>query len=252
MFKSLKQNYKLYKYRLNCLEKVQRLMKLGVSTNNFITYKTAGLLGIREIWLSHLGLGDELIFLTGAREYYKQTGIKPLLAVNNYELFVGANYCYVLSDMQTEYVRSNLASKLFRDKVIKFLDHIEYEIRPGYRVVPSWPRGKHIAQVLLENAGVSGRVDVAPHLELSASELKSGEFARGKLGIMCGGLFQYKFFSPELAQSIIDGLPEYDFVQFGGRHDKLLKNALDFRGKSYRMGGGHLPLVAYLLAQSGG
>jgi ADP-heptose:LPS heptosyltransferase len=114
---------------------------------------------------------------------------------------------------------------------IKFPPNMAYEFSDDKaQVFLKWPNG-HITQNLAQYMGLSGEINIVSELKLPDGEIKTAEFARGKIAIMCGGLVKYKSFPVELANEIIAKVPDYDFIQIGISKDQRITGATYMSGK---------------------
>ena len=72
-----------------------RMRRLGVPV---MTLRMARRRGIHDIYHLNKGVGDGLMFAGVAREYYKKTGVRPLLYVPQWYIFRYCDFCWFLWD----------------------------------------------------------------------------------------------------------------------------------------------------------
>lgn len=173
--------------------------------------------------------GDDLLCTAVARELRKR-GIGPIWMISNYpEIFAGADdVARVLPTSTDGEAFANLWSLNYRLlEYAQFLGNDRFES----------PR-RHIIAEICALAGVTGTVDLRPHLYMSEEELAAGAWAGDYIAIQSSGLaarfpMHNKEWYPERFQVIVDTLrEEYDFVQLGSESDPLLDHVTDLRGRT--------------------
>lgn len=224
-----------------------RMRKLGVPV---MTLRMARRAGIRDIYHLNKGVGDGLMFAGVAREYYKKTGVRPLLYVPQWYIFRYCDFCYFLWDwhMQPENVcgaehtmhafyafyGAQLAGKplQLRDGYTFNLKPLEY-LKSAYvwgniftKLYGGFPKRGQICQWIANRMDITGEIDVRPEIRLTEFEKDFGKFATGKIVIKCGGNGPYKYLTHKIAQGIVDELKgEYEFVQVGDFGDPIINGA---------------------------
>lgn len=216
------------------------------TANTFITAIQARDLGLREIYFAFTGIGDQILLLAAAEQYYRKTGEKLLLACQYRQLFHGADFCWVLDSPDSEILEKIYAEHAKANKKhagntvtisgaefkVKFIPALNFSINKDGRFIRRWP-DKHILARLCERLGLSGEMEIAPQLRLADDEKTFGRFSEKKqIAIMAGGRVEYKHFSPEIAQRVVNAFrTDYDVVQIGGKGDPPLADARHVMGE---------------------
>ena len=224
-----------------------RIRKLGVPV---MTLRMAAKHGIHDIYHLNKGVGDGLVFAGVAREYYKKTGVRPLLYVPQWNVFRNCDFCWYLFDwrllpenvkgaqhtMDVFYIFYNLQLSGHRLKARK---NFEFNLKPleylknAYvcgniftKLFGGFPMRGQMMQWVANRMDLTGEINVKPEIRLTQYEKDFGKFAKGKIVIKCGGNGPYKYLLPKIAQGIIDELKgEYEFLQIGDFDDPVLNGA---------------------------
>ena len=80
---------------VNFWRRFYKMRRLGVPV---LTLRMAARRGITNIYHLNKGVGDGLMFAGVAREYYKKTGVRPLLYVPQWHIFRYMDFCWYLYD----------------------------------------------------------------------------------------------------------------------------------------------------------
>ncbi|GHS99520.1 hypothetical protein FACS1894108_09670 [Planctomycetales bacterium] len=192
------------------------------------------------------GIGDNLLLLTAAEQYQRKTGEKLTLMTKYAEFFQYADCCYVLLGehgypLYLERLENRRHPKINETiKVGKFTLTTKFAV-PGVGWHTNaegnefWgaPVGKHYLTVMYASLGLTGDIEIAPHLELTVAEKSFGRFsARKQVALMNGGKMRYKSLPTPTMQTIVNQLREkYDFVQIGAGRNEPLTGARNLQGK---------------------
>lgn len=233
---------------VNFWRRFYKMRRLGVPV---LTLRMAARRGITNIYHLNKGVGDGLMFAGVAREYYKKTGVRPLLYVPQWHIFRYMDFCWYLYDWRMLPENYPADTKHTMDVFYKFylsqvsgtplrlsnghtfnLCPLEY-LKNVYvcgntiqKLYGGFPKRGQICQWVANRMGIVGEIDVRPEIRLTEFEKDFGKFARGKIVIKCGGNGPYKYLIPKIAQGIIDELSgEYEFLQIGDFDDPVLYNA---------------------------
>ena len=214
----------------------KRMMKRAQGNKTFISSSEAKKLGYSNIHFSWRGIGDQILLLGAAEEYFNLTGEKLLLAVDEPEIFIGSTSCYVLTDYSPdsfwkEFNRSSKSDLLLKGGVftLNFLNSGFYKNKT--LIFPKVP----MMGMLLKHLGISGRVNCSPSLHLSESEKRFGHFSNKQICVMTGGNVPYKILPFEIMQEVVNALNgEYLILQIGASKDKPLAGAENLCGISLR------------------
>jgi len=169
--------------------------------------------------------GDDLLCTTVLREL-RTRGYRNLWMVSNHpEIFQGMEDATCVLPLDLPLLR------------LRRFHHLEYA-----RWLPeedrSVPPQHHIIAELCTQVGITGDIELRPHLRLTSTEHASGFWANGKIAIQSSGLggilpMKNKQWYPERFQEVVDQLyQQMDFVQIGSLSDPPLTHALDLRGKT--------------------
>lgn len=212
-----------------------------------LTLKMARKRGICDIYNLNKGVGDALMFAGVAREYYKKTGIRPLLYVPQWKVFRYCDFCWFLWDWKFQIDNVPLANNTMdvfyylyelqqHGVPLKLRDGYQFNLKPleylknGYvwgntfsKLFGGFPKRGQIVQWIANRMDITGEINVKPEIRLTQYEKDFGKFAEGKIIIKCGGNGPYKYLLPSIAQGIVDELKgEYEFLQVGDMSDPVL------------------------------
>lgn len=224
-----------------------RMRKLGVPV---MTLRMAKKHGIHDIYHLNKGVGDGLVFAGVAREYYKKTGVRPLVYVPQWHVFRNCDFCWYLCDwrlvpenvkgakhtMDVFYIFYNMQ---LIGKPLKLRDGYTFNLKPleylkncyvwgntFTKLFGGFPMRGQMMQWVANRMDLTGEINVKPEIRLTQYEKDFGKFADGKIVIKCGGNGPYKYLLPKIAQGIIDELRgEYEFLQIGDFDDPVLSGA---------------------------
>ena len=244
LFCSLRKLLKNHKFQKSWKTKINDL-KNEFKSHCFIDSYQAKKLGYTKIYFSWRGIGDQILLLGAAEEYYRLTGNKLLLAVDNPEIFANSIACYVLSDYHINDLWDKLTPTIL-DKVylpggtfnLIFLNSSTYE--HNKLVFPQVP----MQGTLLSNLGLSGLVNCSPKITLTNKEILSGALFPNQICVMTGGNVPYKVLPTSTMQEVVNALKDkFEIIQLGAKGDHHLS------GVHYQCG---LPLrrAAAILANS--
>jgi Glycosyltransferase family 9 (heptosyltransferase) len=184
----------------------------------------------RQLIFYGSGIGDDLLCTTVARELRKRDFGK---------VWVGARYPELFDcnpDMRAvpiaDWRYGTLARFLGAD--VRPLWYTVYE--PEIDRDPEPPN--HIAAMMCQKAGISGRVSIKPYLFLRRDERAEGKFADNQIAIQSSTRsaatpLQNKEWLPQRFQSVVNAFCDrFQFVQLGSLADPKLDGVIDLRGKT--------------------
>lgn len=221
-FRKLSKNHKIKK----SWEKKINNLKTEFNSNCFIDSYKAKKLGYSTIYFSWRGIGDQILLLGAAEEYYRQTGKKLLLAVDHPEFFVNSNACYVLSDYNINDLWDRLSLTTL-DKIhlsgvtfnLIFLNSATYKHNKLF--FPQVP----MQGTLLSNLGLSGLVNCSPKITLTQKEMQTGALFPNQICVMTGGNVPYKVLPTSTIQEVVNALKDkFDIIQLGAKGDHHLSD----------------------------
>ena len=221
------------------------------SENNFIDPETAYRMGYREVISNSNAVGDSLLTLAFAEQYYKKTKRKLLIITGKpgrdesfSVYFAGSKFCYVLLDLDGNIVNDEAKDTLTFNGDASFVFAVKYIKWAGNHFRQNadgkWCRKfikKHYITACCEYLGLNGEIEIRPHWELTDAEKSFGRFASGKpqVAIMSTGRMKYKSLPFDTIQAIVDRLKDdCFFVQIGSSTDAELHGTYDFRGTELR------------------
>lgn len=199
-------------------------LKTNFESHCFIDSYEAKKLGYSTIYFSWRGIGDQILLLGAAEEYYRLTGNKLLLAVDRPEFFANSKACYILSDYHIDNFWNNL-SQTTLDKVylpggvfnLVFLNSATY--KHNRLIFPRVP----MQGTLLSNLGCSGLVNCSPKITLTEKEKQSGALFPNQICVMTGGNVPYKVLPTSTMQEVVNVLKDkYHIIQLGAKGDQPL------------------------------
>ncbi len=100
------------------------------------------------------------------------------------------------------------------------------------------PTERHILTTICQNAGLTGEIELRPHLTLSADERAAGRRFPEQICIQSSGrgaaaFMQNKEWFIERFQAVVNALtPRFQFIQIGSTESPRLESTLDLRGKT--------------------
>lgn len=227
--------------------KFYKMRRLGVPV---MTLRMARRRGIHDIYHLNKGVDDGLMFAGVAREYYKKTGVRPLLYVPQWQIFRYCDFCWYLYDWRLLYENVRGAHHTMDAFYIFYMEQLHgapLKLRNGYtfnlkpleylkngyvwgntftKLFGGFPKRGQIMQWVANRMDITGQILAKPEIRLTQYEKDFGKFAAGKIVIKCGGNGPYKYLIPKIAQGIIDELRgEYEFLQIGDFDDPVLNGA---------------------------
>lgn len=189
----------------------------------------------KNVFFTWDGIGDNLILLGAAYNYFLHSGEKPLIATDlpfiKYSDF--ATHITGLSFRSlNENYNSIMSSLKKRGLNPIFITASGYQyLAPSYKSnVTTWIP-KHMITRYCERMGISG--DIHIEIPLNIPDDPSIKLPKDYVCVMCGGLQHYKYVSPETMQLVVNYLKnDFNVIQLGRRNDPLLEGVIDFRNCS--------------------
>ncbi|MCG5030378.1 hypothetical protein MAF45_02795 [Mesosutterella sp. OilRF-GAM-744-9] len=189
---------------------------------------------MKKLFFTWSGMGDNLVLLAAAYNYFKLTGEKAIIGTNFKNLTKLCPYVEAIDWFTFNKLNSNEGSKLIEQAMVEdleptFITASSYKyLAPSFKNnVTCWPR-KHMITTYCERMGLSGEIEIKIPLDFGFP-IKNKEDQY--ICIMTGGLQNYKAIPCEIMQPIIDYFSDkVSFVQLGGKKDRLLKSVKDCRG----------------------
>lgn len=192
------------------------------------------------------GLGDDLMCTAIFREATKRGQRPGLMLTKCPDLYDGnTDVCGALKPDETLLAgfRHLLGRRFIQPLYHKHVPHFR-EYAAGNDQFDEPPL--HIIAMMCQKAGLTGDIELKPHLTLSERELLQGQLAVNQACIMSNGLpmWRNKNWYPERFQQVADALSDaVTWVQLGAPEDPPIKGAIDKRGANLRD-------VAAIMAQS--
>jgi hypothetical protein len=173
--------------------------------------------------------GDDMLATAVLREMHDRGMSRPWYGSNYPDLFAGNPHVERVVPMSSQF--GHLLRKLGR---------VVYDL--GYKVPNDNDRStpvppEHLVAMMARNAGLSGHIDVCPHLHLSETEIAAGRIVDNQIAIMSTGMnakmpMANKQWPPERFQQVVDALRDrFNFVQLGVNGDVPLEGVTQLCGK---------------------
>lgn len=191
---------------------------------------------MKNVFFTWAGIGDNLVLLGAAYNYYKKFGEKPIIGTD-LPFIKYANYATHLKNLSLKQLDMNFK------ETIEWLEKNEYNpifisaagysyLAPTYKNnVTTWCNN-HMITRYCERMGIDGSVDIEIPLNIEKTN-PPGKPQTPYVCVMCGGLQSYKSVPAETVQQIVDFLSnEFLVVQLGNAFDPKLNKTIDFRNCS--------------------
>lgn len=191
---------------------------------------------VKDVFFTWDGIGDNLILLGAAYNYYLKYGEKPLIGTDlpfiqfaNYATHIRGLSFRRLNESYDEVIENLRRQSL--NPIFITASGYQY-LAPSYsHNVTTWTN-KHMITRYCERMGISGEVQIEIPLEINEDNEKIAQLSN-YVCVMCGGLQHYKFVYPATMQAIVNYLKQsFQVVQLGSQHDMPLDGVLDYRNCS--------------------
>ena len=205
------------------------------------------------VYVFPAGMGDAVMALAVAENYYVQTG-KPL--------HVGHKCAEIFEHdprvvCHPEYAFWNLTAKSEEEaraagyQLISLFYFNFRQVTSNYWI--SYGASGNLVATLCSQVGLSGYLKISPRMILTEEERALARLANGKIVVIASGVVSYKSWGIEKMQAVVDACPTQSFIQVGMPSDPLLQNVEDMRGKySLRQLAGILSGARLFLGPVGG
>lgn len=191
---------------------------------------------MKDVFFTWGGIGDNLVLLGAAYNYYKKLEEKPLIGTD-FPFIKYTNYARHVEKLSLKKLKTNFK------ETMDWLEENKYNpvfisasgfsyLGPSYKNnVTTWP-SKHMITRYCERMGIDGIIDI----EIPITVENINPVQKPKMPyicVMCGGLQGYKSIPAETVQTVVDFLSkEFLVIQLGNAFDSKLNNAIDFRNCS--------------------
>lgn len=217
---------------------------------------------MKKIFFTWNGLGDNLVLIGAAYNYYLKYGERAVLGVPSViysDLFECADFvdwCN-FNTMQPRSRNETISMCHKRGYKPIFLSAASYRwLQPGRKSNVTIWNNEHLMLRISERMGLSGNIRIEMPLKSKIVQ-DSNDFIEkiglGHICIMTGGMQKYKAVSAEIMQGIVDHLKkDFKFVQIGSKNDESLFDVVDCRGSSLLNSIRLLKNSCFLIAATGG
>lgn len=192
--------------------------------------------GLRDIYFTHAGIGDQLLLLAAAKIYFKKTGRKLLVAGRTPELFLEEDDV-VFFDLCSSAFLEEYAVKTRGDLISYSQERFRLNFISGSNFVANAESYRiqfcrtHLLANYLKKIGLSGSVDIS-ECRLDLGKDQSVALKERYVCLISTGLQPYKTLPFSLTQEVVVRLSKnYRVVQLGLKKDPLLEGVLDLRGR---------------------
>ena len=215
---------------------------------------------MRDVYFTWGGMGDSLLLLGAAHNYFRKRNQKLLIATDWPQLSALAPFVEILEGFGFNKFNLNpneLAIRRLKAQGYNpiFLTANSYcYLAPDYKYnVQRWP-SSHIITRLCERMGLNGAVEISIPLDLESESVQGNEFPnKDFVCVMVGGLQKYKALDPKVVQGIVDHLKQrFTIIQIGSAFDKKLNSVVDLRGLNILKVIGLLKKAAFFIGGTGG
>ena len=188
-----------------------------------LTISQAAVLGYKEIYASWDGIGDQICFMFALQTRFKQTGRKAVIFTPLPWLYKYADFCDIIPNVHYGNLLKKAEEAYKHHLWVRFISPTCIHWTGENENVVTWPM-RHIAAQYCANMGLSGPVDIQPHLLLTEEEKSFGRFYKNQIAVMTGGMMRYKAWDFEKMQEVVESLGgRYHFVQIGAPSDRRLR-----------------------------
>lgn len=185
----------------------------------------------KDVFFTWDGIGDNLVLLGAAYNYFRLVGKKPLIASDlpfvNYSDYSIPVKNLSLQKISTEYKKTmkNMNSLGLNPIFITAADY-KYLLPDNKKCITTWS-SKHMITRYCEKMGLDGEIDISIPLSIGQTATLS-TINTPYICVMCGGIQKYKSVKPEVMQRVSDFLSSKVLVvQLGSKVDPPLKNVID-------------------------
>lgn len=217
---------------------------------------------MKKIFFTWNGLGDNLVLIGAAYNYFLKFGERPVLGVPSMiysELFEHADFVDWCNFDAMHVENRNKTISMCHANGLEpiFLSAVGYRwFQPGRKSNITIWNNKHLMLRISERMGLSGSIRIEMPLKSNIPHC-SGDLLEkvgsGYICIMTGGLQRYKAVRAEIMQGVVDSLKkDFKFVQVGSKNDELLFDVTDCRGTSILDSIQLLQKSCFLISATGG
>ena len=208
---------------------------------------------LTPVYVFPAGMGDAVMALAVAENYYAQTGTPLHIGHTCAEIFEHDPrvVCH------PEYAFWNLTAKSEDEartagyQLISLFYFNFRQVTSNYWI--SYGASGNLVATLCSQVGLSGHLKISPRMILTEEERALARLAEGKIVVISSGVASYKSWGIEKMQAVVDACPTQSFIQIGMSSDPLLQNVEDMRGKySLRQLAGILSGARLFLGPVGG
>ena len=189
---------------------------------------------MKKLYFTWAGLGDSLVLLGAAYNYFKISGERLAIGCDWSDLASNNPYVdfidwFSFRQLYRKGVDIGLEEARQRGYDPVFITASSYRyLAPKYESNVTLWSNKHMITRYCERIGLSGEVEIKIPLGLQGGENSKDDV----ICLMVGGLQKYKAIDPKIIQFLVDKLKkDFQIVQLGSASDPLLRDVQDMRGK---------------------
>ena len=192
----------------------------------------------KKLFFTWAGIGDNLVLLAAAYNYYLKTGEKPYIGGSPSFFLKDAHFVNYVSDFTLEKIISINGNSYLKKAESEGLDPtfitasgFKYLLPNFVENLSVWP-DKHLITRCCERMGLSGEVRAGyPDLNEFPEQNFKCESKFDQICIMTGGMQRYKAVNHNVMQKVASFLSnKYEVIQLGSPKDYKLAKCTDKRG----------------------
>ena len=138
------------------------------------------------------GLGDAVMALAVAKNYYKQTGSVMHIGHKHTEVFLNCEYA-VCHPEYAFWELNEQRKKEAEEKGFRLFSLGYFSFRNVCRNYWQYfTVHENLVEMMCRQAGLQGKIELSPQFPLTAEEMEFGKFAEGKIVLISAGVEAYK------------------------------------------------------------
>lgn len=190
---------------------------------------------MKKLYFTWAGLGDSLVLLGAAYNYFKKTNERLTIGCDWKDLALKSPYVDYVDWFSFRQLYSRGVNFMLEEARQKgfspmFITASGYKyLAPKYESNVTVWANKHMITRYCERIGLSGDIEIEIPLEIKTEQKSKDDL----ICVMVGGIQKYKAIDPKVIQFIVDNLrKDFQIVQLGATSDPLLEHVQDMRGRS--------------------
>ena len=187
------------------------------------------------LYFTWSGIGDGLLLLGAAYNFFLQRNEKLRVGLSNREFFKFCNWVEPVENFDAKLYYTDIGSwnniLLENNSAPKFISAtgVKY-LAPEYKRNINFWHYNHMITRMSERLGLGGEISISIPLDVEGEKTIAHEY----VCVMCGGMQKYKEISPVLMNDVVNWLisKNISVVQLGAKNDPKLDGVIDLRGDS--------------------